>query len=201
MRRPVFLGSVVGTIVAFLAACFFVVTTLIWLVRQWAPDPWFVWAVGLGLIGTAMVFIWRWWRLPAERRFRFSLRGMLVGFALFALWIGTAGIERIEVWHSAPGERPTVTVVDREAITGIKNWLENYQAKPEFATGWKQEKEDGPSNAKLILRFVGRNRVFQEIPFGNGAFHCNRIGYHSMASNDEEELLSLLGIMQTDSPD
>lgn len=66
MRRPVFLGSILSTIVAFLAACFCVVTTLVWVVRQWAPDPWFVWAVGLGLIGTAMVFIWQWWRLPAE---------------------------------------------------------------------------------------------------------------------------------------
>lgn len=110
-------------------------------------------------------------------------------------------IERIEAWHSAPCERPIVTVVDCDTITGIKNWLENYQAKREFATGWKQGNEDGPSNANMILRIVGKGRVIQEIPFGNGAFQCNRIVYHSMASNDEDELLSLLGIMQTDSLD
>lgn len=48
MRRLVFWRSVLGTIVALVVACFFVVTALIWLVRQWAPDPCFVWAVGRG---------------------------------------------------------------------------------------------------------------------------------------------------------
>lgn len=49
---------------------------------------------GPGLIGTAMVFMWRrWWWLPAKRPVRFSLRRMLVAIALFTLWIGTAGIE------------------------------------------------------------------------------------------------------------
>ncbi len=95
MKRFVFLGSIFGTVIALLAACFVVVTTLIWLLRQWEPAPWLVWAVGLGLTGAAVAVIWRWWRLPVERRFRFSMRGMLVAMTLFALWFGTAGTDML----------------------------------------------------------------------------------------------------------
>lgn len=91
MKRAVLLGSILGTLVVFFAACLIVLATMVWFVRQWEPAPWMVWAVGLGLIGVAAAGVWRWWRLPAERRFRFSLRGMLVGMALSALWLGLIG--------------------------------------------------------------------------------------------------------------
>ena len=93
MKRVVFLGSILGTMAVFLVACFFVLTTLIWLVRQWEPASWVVWVVGLGLMGGVVGIGWRWWRLPVERRFRFSLRGMLLGITLLALWFGTAGVD------------------------------------------------------------------------------------------------------------
>jgi hypothetical protein len=101
MKRLIFFGSILGTLVAFLVACFVVVTTLIWLVRQWEPAPWMVWAVGLGMMGAAVAVIWRWWRLPAERRFRFSMQGMLVGITLFALWFGTAGMDLLRWGRTA----------------------------------------------------------------------------------------------------
>jgi hypothetical protein len=88
MKRLIFLGSILGTLVALPVASLVVVITLVWLVRQWGAGPWVVWVVGLGMMGAAVAVIWRWWRLPVERRFRFSLRGMLVGITLIALWIG-----------------------------------------------------------------------------------------------------------------
>ena len=93
MKRLVLVGSVLGTFAAFLAACLVVLATLIWLVRRWEPAPWVLWAVGLGMMGVAVAVIWRWWRLPGERRFRFSMRGMLIGIALFALWFGVVGTD------------------------------------------------------------------------------------------------------------
>ena len=93
MRRAVFLGSVLGTIAAFLLACFFVLVTLVWLIYSWHPAPWVVGVCGVGLLGAAIALVWRWWRLPVERRFRFSLRGMLVGVTVFAVWFGVVGIE------------------------------------------------------------------------------------------------------------
>ncbi len=440
MKWFVFLGAVLGTIAAFLASCFVVVTTLIWLVRQWDPAPWLVWAVGLGLMGATVASIWRWWRLPVERRFRFSLRGMLVGIMLFALWIGTAGVElgsfsrenqaiwaiqsagghvqghqglagqrwtlprwwffrltglnhswdaqtvyvmndrvmeavlqhrreladlevvqfrgvspagmalvgefvrfpklrycgldgpqtsdahleslaqwtnlltivldggpkitdaglahlvdlprlhrlvlidrrngpigitnaglvpigqmkqlrvlhievpvgdramgalhnlaslenlylgektkvtekdyrglcealpdcliqwngirhprvsqidRIEVSHRTPNERQIVTITDRDQISEIKVWLEAYGARPEH--GWKQDDVYGPSGATLSLRFEGKNRLIQEIPFGNGVFHMNLSAYCPMSGSDENDLLGLLGIEREES--
>ncbi len=101
MKKLIFLGSILGTLVGFLVACFVVVTMLIWLVRQWEPARWVVWAVGLGMMGVAVGVIWRWWRLPAERRFRFSMRGMLVGMMLFALWTGTAGTDLLRWGRTA----------------------------------------------------------------------------------------------------
>lgn len=93
MKRLVVLGSILGTLAVFLAACFFVAITLIWLIWQWEPARWVVWAVGLGMMVVAVALIWRWWRLPVERRFRFSMRGMLAGMALFALWFGVVGTD------------------------------------------------------------------------------------------------------------
>ncbi len=93
MKRLVFLGSILGTLAAFLAACFFVLATLAWLIRSWHPTPWVVGAAGAGMIAVAVALLWRWWRLPVERRFRFSLRGMLVGITLFALWFGVVGTD------------------------------------------------------------------------------------------------------------
>jgi hypothetical protein len=106
MKRVVFLGSILGTIVVFFAACLVVAATLVWFVRQWEAAPWVVWAVGLALVGVAAAGIWRWWRLPAERRFRFSLRGMLVGVTLFALWLGVIGVDLLR-WG-----REVATVVE-----------------------------------------------------------------------------------------
>ncbi len=93
MKRAAFLGSILGTLVVFLAACLVVLATMVWFVRQWEPAPWVVWAVGLALVGVAAAGIWRWWRLSVERRFRFSLRGMLVGITLIALWLGVIGTD------------------------------------------------------------------------------------------------------------
>lgn len=93
MKRMVFWGSVVGTIVALVVACFFVLATLVWLVFRWNPAPWVVWSVGLSLAAVVVAAVWRWWRLPVERRFCFSLRGMLVGISLFSLWLGLAGMD------------------------------------------------------------------------------------------------------------
>jgi len=93
MKRLVFAGSVLGTLAALLAACLAVLATVIWLLRQWEPAPWVLWAVRLGMMGAAVALIWRWWRLPSERRFRFTLRGMLIGIALFALWFGVVGTD------------------------------------------------------------------------------------------------------------
>jgi hypothetical protein len=93
MKRVIFWGSILGTAVAILVACLAVVMTLFWLIRTWHPAPWVVWGVGLGLAVASVAVIWRWWRLPAERRFRFGMRGMLVGMTLFAVWFGVVGIE------------------------------------------------------------------------------------------------------------
>ncbi len=46
MKWLVFLGSILGTMAAFLAACFAVAATLIWLVRQWGAAAWVVWVGG-----------------------------------------------------------------------------------------------------------------------------------------------------------
>ena len=88
MKRVVFFGAVLGTTAVSVVASLVIVATLVWLVRQWGPAPWVIWGAGLGLIGSVAGGIWRWWRLPAERRFRFGLRGMLVGITVFAMWMG-----------------------------------------------------------------------------------------------------------------
>lgn len=436
MKRLVFVGLVLGTMAVFLAACLVVVATLVWVARQWEPASWVIWVVGLGLMGVAVAVIWRWWRLPVEGRFRFSLRGMLVGITLFALWIGTVGddfrqwsrknrahwaiihsgghlkeerewnqtssfasmllfrltgyypwwkaheayvmsdvvlsvllenadelpelkqvyfigprvtdagmaqiggfdrfpdlhfcqiknsqvtdaglkhlsewrnlrglnldgcvyvtdaglahlvelnlerlllwnggsktmpitdaglahvgrmsslqflsidapvgdagmqqlhglvnlerislegtrvsekgygelcealpdclvewngarhphlcqIERIEVWHSAPSDRRIVVFTDREQIVAVIEWLEQYEARPELSSGWRQEDYAGPSGASLSLRFEGEHRTIQEIPIGNGVYHMNRMVYRPMSLADERELCDLLGI-------
>lgn len=93
MKRLVFLASVLGTAAAFVAGCFLVMITLLWLVRIWSPAPWVVGVSGIGLLAATIVAIWRWWRLTVERRFRFSMRGMLVGITLFALWFGVVGVD------------------------------------------------------------------------------------------------------------
>ncbi len=93
MKRLNFLGLILGTLVALLMACLVVVITLVWLIRSWYPAPWAVGALGIGLLAGAIALIWRWWRLPAERRFRFNLRGMLIGITLFALWFGVVGVD------------------------------------------------------------------------------------------------------------
>ncbi len=92
MKRLVLVGAILGTIVALVVACFFVLATLLWLVFRWNPAAWVVWGIGLNLAAVVVVPIWRWWRLPVKQRFRFSLRGMLVGITLFALWLGIVGI-------------------------------------------------------------------------------------------------------------
>ncbi len=74
-------------------ACLVIAATLAWLMRNWSPATWLLVAIGLGMIGIVVAVVWRWWRLPVERRFRFSMRGMLVGIAVFALWLGVIGVD------------------------------------------------------------------------------------------------------------
>ncbi len=93
MKRLVFLGSILGTIAVSTVACLVIAVTLAWLMRNWNPATWLLVAVGLGMIGMVVAVVWRWWRLSVERRFRFSLRGMLVGIAVFALWLGVIGVD------------------------------------------------------------------------------------------------------------
>jgi Leucine Rich Repeat (LRR) protein len=89
----VFLGSILGTMVVSVVACLVIAATLAWLMRNWSPATWLLVAIGLGMIGMMVAVVWRWWRLSVERRFRFSLRGMLVGIAVFALWLGVIGVD------------------------------------------------------------------------------------------------------------
>lgn len=89
----VFLGSIFGTIAVSVVACLIIAITLVWLAHHWSHSPWLLAAIGLGMIGMVVAVVWRWWRLPAERRFRFSLRGMLVGITVFALWLGVIGVD------------------------------------------------------------------------------------------------------------
>jgi hypothetical protein len=142
MKKLIFLGSILGTMVGFLAACFLVATTSIWLVRQWEPAPWVVWAVGLGMMGAAVGVIWRWWRLPVERRFRFSMRGMLVGMTLFALWAGTAGTDMLR-WG-----RRTALLAD----------LLGHGVTVDYYYHWPRE-----PLVDLSLRIFGYD-LFQEVP-------------------------------------
>ena len=113
MKSLLFVGSVLGTVAALLAACLVVVATLIWLIWQWEARPWVVWAAGLGMMGTAVAVIWRWWRLPIGRRFRFSMRGMLVGITLFALWFGLVGADVLR-WVRM---RTTLADLFRDGVT------------------------------------------------------------------------------------
>ncbi len=97
MRRLVFLGSIVGTFAAFLAACLATLATLVWLLRVWYPAPWVIVLIAITMLVATVAVIWRWWHLPAEDRFRFSLRGMLISLTLFALWLGTVGVNLLQL--------------------------------------------------------------------------------------------------------
>lgn len=121
MKRLIFLGSILGTLAVLLAACLAVLATLVWLVRHWHPAPWVIWVVGLGLAVAAVAVIWRWWRLPPERRFSFSLRGMLVGIALFALWFGGVGTDVLR-WGR---EAAAIAALQQHDVTTYEYYYES----------------------------------------------------------------------------
>ena len=121
MKRLIFLGSILGTLAALLAACLAVLAMQVWLVRHWHPAPWVIWVVGLGLAVAAVAVIWRWWRLPPERRFSFSLRGMLVGIALFALWFGGVGTDVLR-WGR---EAAAIAALQQHDVTTFEYYYES----------------------------------------------------------------------------
>lgn len=98
MKRLGFVGSILGTMAASFVACLLILASLAWIVLRWCPAPWVLWTIGFGLSAAVVAAVWHWWRLPADRRFRFSLRGMLIGVMLLALWLGLIGGE---LYHGA----------------------------------------------------------------------------------------------------
>ena len=140
MKWLVFLGSVLGTVGAACVACSLIVATLGWIVLRWCPAPWVLWAIGLGLAAAVGVAIWRWWRLPAERRFRFSVRGMLIGVTLVALWIGLIGVELLRSGRQAVVVRE---LAGRGAVVQYYGWDDRrelvgriFRCDPHFKVRW-----------------------------------------------------------------
>jgi len=99
IRKASLLWPALATILAFPVIVAVVSLLLLWLVHSWNAPPWALLLFAIPLITIGSYALWYWMRSWAERRFRFSLKGMLLGMTLVAVVLGTAGRSLLQLFR------------------------------------------------------------------------------------------------------